>query len=563
MFFIIGRRAGFKKTVDTDDCRRRRTDTTLRLRKDKKEESLAKRRAATPVAPPSAADNSTSTDGNGSLVEVQKPISTRKVYSVNDIPELMKTLHQTPPDLVSCLEAIRGFRRMLSVEKNPPVDAVLHCGVLPIMVRMLSIVDQPTLQFESAWALTNIASTDYTSAVVEAGAVSPLIALLMSSLPDAREQAAWCLGNIAGDSTNLRDSVLQAGVLEPLLKNIAEPANDSLLSNVVWSLSNLCRGKPQPDFEVIRHSIPYLATLLENSGSRNKEVLIDVCWALSYLSDGDEQRIQAVVDAGVTTTLVTLLDAALDDKVKEVSASLVNPIIRTFGNIVSGNDSQTQTVIDCGIIGRVNTLLRHSRKNVKKETCWLLSNIAAGTHSQIVSLLSVNSLLASVIDLAEKSEWEVRKEATWVISNIATGGTDDHVQFLVEFNAIRALCSMLSIPDAKMVIVALEALDKILSVGEQLNKGYVTLVDEADGIDLLERLQEHDNENVYLKTIDIIEKYFNAEDEDENLAPATDGNAFTFGVSPTKQNFNFGDLSNTGLTNQQPLQFNFANNSGF
>lgn len=104
-----GRRAGFKKTVDTDDCRRRRTDTTLRLRKDKKEESLAKRRAATPVAPPSAADNSTSTDGNGSLVEVQKPISTRKVYSVNDIPELMKTLHQTPPDLVSCLKRFVDF----------------------------------------------------------------------------------------------------------------------------------------------------------------------------------------------------------------------------------------------------------------------------------------------------------------------------------------------------------------------------------------------------------------------------------------------------------------------
>ena len=549
---LSARRSGFKKTVDTDDCRRRRTDTTLRLRKDKKEESLAKRRAATNATP--VTTNSTSDDNQ------QKSATSRKVYSVNDIPELMNMLKQTPPDFNSCLEAVRGFRRMLSVEKNPPVDDILRCGVLPILVQMLTVTNQPTLQFESAWALTNIASTDYTAVVVEAGAVPHLISLLMSPLADAREQAAWCLGNIAGDSPQLRDNVLKAGVVEPLLKNIAEPENDSLLSNVVWSLSNMCRGKPQPDFELIRHCIPYLANLLQNSGNKNKDVLVDVCWALSYLSDGDEQRIQAVVNSGVASTLVALLDASLDEHVTKVPSSLVNPIIRTFGNIVSGNDTQTQAVIDCGILGRANSLLRHSRKNVKKETCWLLSNIAAGTHSQIVSLLSTKNLLGQVISLAEKAEWEVRKEATWVISNIATGGNDDHIQFIVEIGAIPALCSMLSIPDAKMIIVALEALDRILCIGEKLGAGYVTLVDEADGIDLLERLQEHDNENVYIKTVDIIEKYFNAEDEDENLAPATDGNAFSFGVSSTKQEFNFGEVSSP---NQQPLQFNFANTAGF
>jgi len=523
------RQEQFKKALDGDDARRKREDNSVAIRKEKRDEQLTKRRKAAVGTTARDGDDGESKEWTADIKEKMK-----------QLPSLCEALNSDDPQRQE--EAVVAFRKLLSIERNPPIQEVIQLGVVPRLVHLLTFQNS-NLQFEAAWALTNIASgtSKHTKVVIEHGAVKMFVALLRSPSDDVREQAVWALGNIAGDSYQYRDLVLRHEALEPLLELCKPSAKITMLRNATWTLSNFCRGKPQPPFELVAPALPTLAQLIF---CKDDEVLTDACWALSYLSDDTgphNTKIQAVIQSGVCRRLVELL--------MHKSPNVKTPALRTVGNIVTGDDLQTQVVLNCSVLQCLLALLVNPKKGIRKEACWTISNITAGNPDQIQAVIDAN-IIPPLVQILNNAEFDIQKEAAWAISNATSGGRDEQIRFLVQQNVIPPLCNLFECIDPKIVMVAMEGIENILRVGRndsQKEHGgsnkFAEAVEECGGLDKLEALQRHDNEEIYDKALKILKGYFDSVDEeDAGSAPQNQGNQFGFGGAPSAPSgggFNF------------------------
>jgi len=488
------------KGKDQDEMRRRRTEVTVELRKNKRDDTLNKKRNV-----PSTEDT---TDDE----------TDRDNLSTASLETIVERARDKDPN--TQLVAVQAARKLLSSDRNPPIDALIMSGILPVLVGCLSTTDQPALQFEAAWALTNIASgtSQQTQAVVHAGAVPLFLELLNSPHQNVCEQAVWALGNIIGDGPHLRDYVIQLGVVQPLLTFINPEIPISFLRNVTWVVVNLCRNKdPPPPVGTIKEILPALSMLIHHS---DINILVDTVWALSYLTDGGNEQIQMVIDSGVVAKLVPLLSHR---EVKVQTAAL-----RAVGNIVTGTDDQTQTVLNHSALEHFPALLNHAKEKINKEAVWFLSNITAGNQQQVQAVIEAG-LVPMIIAHLTKGEFQTQKEAAWAISNLTISGNKTQVAYLVTQGVIPPFCNLLNCKDTQVIQVVLDGLNNMLKVAGQDVEAVAAMVEECGGLDKIESLQNHENVEIYKLAYEIIEQYFSDDvEEDANLAPQAGAEGFQF-----------------------------------
>uniref|UniRef100_A0A1B6DZ56 Importin subunit alpha n=1 Tax=Clastoptera arizonana TaxID=38151 RepID=A0A1B6DZ56_9HEMI len=497
------------KGKDQDEMRRRRNEVTVELRKNKREETLQKRRNV-PITDSTDEDDF---DRNFACMNLEQLV--RDAESDNADKQLV---------------AVQSARKLLSSDKNPPIDALITSGILPILVNCLENDENPALQFEAAWALTNIASgtSTQTQAVVAAGAVPLFLKLLLSSHQTVCEQAVWALGNIIGDGPALRDYVINLGVVRPLLTFIKPCIPISFLRNVTWVIVNLCRNKdPPPHIKTISEILPALNELIHHS---DVNILVDTVWALSYLTDGGNEQIQMVIDSGVVPNLIPLL---AHKEVKVQTAAL-----RAVGNIVTGTDEQTQAVLNCDALAYFPALLTHPKDKICKEAVWFLSNITAGNQHQVQAVIDAD-LLPKIIKNLSKGEFQTQKEAAWAISNLTISGNREQVARLIQEGVIPPFCALLSCKDTQVIQVILDGINNMLKMAGNQVEALANMIEECEGLDKIENLQNHENIDIYKLAYDIIEQFFSEGEEDANLAPQTTEGGFQFDTTVPSEGFKF------------------------
>eukprot|EP01065_Artemidia_motanka_P047054 TRINITY_DN7276_c2_g1_i1.p1 TRINITY_DN7276_c2_g1~~TRINITY_DN7276_c2_g1_i1.p1 ORF type:complete len:911 (+),score=195.74 TRINITY_DN7276_c2_g1_i1:54-2786(+) len=413
-------------------------------------------------------------------------------WHARDLPRLARQMTSALPRQQRLAAA--GIRSLLAGER-PPIDQVLAQGCVPKLVDLLRRgVDDHDLQIEAAWALTNIASGTkrHTKAVVDAGAIEVLVAVLKRNTEpgsdtagtradDVAEQAVWALANIAGDSIERRSDILRAGTIWPLVTLLgrarSRPHSTALQRELAWCVSQLCRGEPGP-------ALSDIAPLLEPVGqllwSSDREVVMHACWAVSYVSGN--VSVDAVHKLDIAERLVEIL--------RERKRGWLTPALNTIGNLAAGDTEQAGTVIAAGALRCLRELMGSKARCVRKEVCWIVSNILAGTEQHIDAALDADLLGAAL--QAHADELDVRTEALWAVQNLVSGGSVRQVLRAVKEGAVPLLVSGLSERGSELPKVAIDALQSICDAAVAAGEPDPhQVVIDAGAIPALERVAEN------------------------------------------------------------------------
>ncbi len=349
------------------------------------------------------------------------------------------------------LEAIHDLQALLSM-KNPPITEVIVTGVVPRLVAFIEPFDDLVRQLkpnplvrevpaditdeyitflgsgrntvlqltaEAAWVLQQVTAdtAEQTDAVINAGAVPKLIAMVESKTDDICEHSLLTLNNIAATSTVHRDLVLSLGLLVLLCRCALQNRSLGLVRARVRTLATLCHGTLRCESNVIALILDVFKMLVLGD---DHEIVEQACWGMAFLVHSAAPGPGAVVDSSVVDRLVSLMTEP---------TSVRRGALHAIGCIAYGNSTETQKIIDSAALPVLQRLMGASYPpRIRQDACWTISNILAGPPCQQSAVIERGIIQQLIVMLRDEPLLPVKKEVAWGLLRLATSA--DHKALL-------------------------------------------------------------------------------------------------------------------------------------
>ena len=249
--------------------------------------------------------------------------ATSSVWASAGIAAVVR-LCQDPAAAAAAATALSHLSSLSDQEHAANRAAIIGAGATPPLVALLSGGPDSAVASKAAQVLSNLADSDANrAAIAGAGAISPLVGLLSGGLEsEAAANAAFALANLAVGSWE--DSwgcgihansvaIAEAGAISPLVALLSGGLESEAAANAAFALASLAMDDFQrnyPNCAAIAKAgaIPLLVALL--SGGPESKTATYAAMALGILWDHDPHSRRTISEAGAIQPLVALLSGA-------------------------------------------------------------------------------------------------------------------------------------------------------------------------------------------------------------------------------------------------------------
>tara|TARA_R110002050_G_scaffold160104_1_gene289527 strand:+ start:1639 stop:2466 length:828 start_codon:yes stop_codon:yes gene_type:complete len=225
----------------------------------------------------------------------------------------------------------------------------------------------------------------------------------------------------------------------------------------------------------------FLLSTLDASLNRTGEfsTRVEVAWLLSYLTAGGEKIVDELLkDFDAIEWICTMFNFVQDG---EAAAPLLVPLLRTASSIIAGPDVRIASFLAApNFLRNLVISMQCDHRAVKKESVWLVSNLASSDKSNVQMLINADGMVSTLVDLLLNYAFDIRKEAGFALVNMAIvcGVTSA----LVDLGVLKGYVKLLASHDMEAKGMSLAFLESAL----RCHPNAVALIQAEDGIDALE-----------------------------------------------------------------------------
>lgn len=409
-------------------------------------------------------------------------------YSESDLPEILSNLQIH--DDSSYLYVAQAVRKLICSSESS-CGRVIDSDLISFIPLWLQRSDFTQLQYETAWICTNISSSEYCQILQKTGALKFIVNLLNSNRKEVRYQAGWALSNIAANTKEERDELVELGCLDllPLCLNM-EDLRKKERKIFVWAICNIIRKKPALEYDIVKKVFQILFPLMFSDSFSQ---IIDICWAINVYVNQSE-IIQALLTPEYLKRLFDLCHCS--------NNKVVTIVLKVFGGVFYHSSISIKVCLDYGFGAILAKCLQRKDKEIIKNSIWAVANITGEKSNQLKYLFDHN-IFAYIFEHAQKGIYQIRAECAWAICNSCVISTFEEIVKLVELGVINVLVSLLKSEINPSII--LEALFHILLSGKDLitssgHSLFQLALENCDGIKVIESyILTKDNEKLYQK----------------------------------------------------------------
>ena len=105
---------------------------------------------------------------------------------------------------------------------------------------------------------------------------------------------------------------------------------------------------------------------------------------------------------------------------------LVQPALRTIGNILTGKQEHVAAALEAGALDNLVVLAKRGKSFLRKEIMWAMSNICADSEHAVGEFVRSDAF-AITLSMCCDANPDVRREANFAVVNALTTGEGAHV----------------------------------------------------------------------------------------------------------------------------------------